>query len=71
MRNVRPDADHVEIERAKCEHIGPGSQRLPGNADHHAAASLVAELLESAAGSRAGQAPSETAGMNVREKILV
>jgi len=47
MRDERPDADHVEIEMAEridvpCQRC----ERLAGDADHHAAADLVAKLAQ-------------------------
>ena len=45
MHQVRPDADHVQIQLGKQPDIVSQVRiRLAGNPDHHTAADLVAEL---------------------------
>ena len=44
MTQVRPDADHVEVQPAEQFNVvGQIIVRLAGNADHHPAADLVAQ----------------------------
>ena len=68
MRNIRTDADHVEIQRAKCENVlGQTFERLAGNADHHAAARFVAQALELPQQRQAVGPAGKAAGMNDAE----
>ena len=72
MSDVRPDADHVEIERAKGENVfGQALKRLAGNADHDAAARFVAEALELPQQRQAIGRAGKALGMNGAKQILV
>ena len=69
MRDVRADADHVEIERAKGENVfGQALKGLAGNADHHAAARFVAEAFNLLAAASGGRARRQSAGDGWRDR---
>lgn len=47
MRDERPDADHIQVESAEQQDIvGQALHTLAGNADHDAAADLIAQISQ-------------------------
>ena len=72
MSDVGADADHIEIEIAESEHIvGKTLERLAGDADHNAAASLVSELHYAAQNRKAIRRAAVALGMDDAKKLRI
>ena len=72
VRDIRADADHVEIERAECEKVFSKTfEGLAGYADHDAAACFVPKALEQPQDRQAVRPAGNAMGVNEAKEILV